>query len=219
MIFKRRVKMHIGLWLAFLLGLYGCGGGNPKVQLSLKDVVQLKSASHVYIVDYPSPEFAWWIMPYSLPFTGVVNLNLEKVEKWLELPFPLEIIDPTHTLRNQIMATLEDKYHFTNLALPQGVSLNENLMDLRKNLSEGKVIDIQTYFWKLVPTGSENGDFLPPKKCRINFNTQGISGLLTLTARMSSTSIYVITHRKWQYMGKGYDRKSTAHFLWLSLLG
>ena len=180
MTYTRRVKIPIGLWLVLLFGLYGCGGGNAKVLLSLEDVAELKNASHVYIVDYPSPEFAWWIMPYSLPFTGVVNLNLEKVEKWLELPSPLELIDPTHTLRNQIMATLEDKYHFTNLALPQGVSLNENLMDLRKNLREGKVIDIQTYFWDLVPTGSENGDFLPPKKMPYQFQYSGIIRFIDL---------------------------------------
>lgn len=172
--------MPIGLCLVLLFGLYGCGGGNAKAQLSLEEVTELKGSSHVYIVDYPSPEFAWWIMPYSLPFTGVVNLNLEKVEKKLELSSPLELIDPTSTLRDQIMATLENRYHFTNLALPHGGSLEENLMDLKEKLGEGKVIDIQTYFWELVPTGSENGDFLPPKKMPYQFQYSGIIRFINL---------------------------------------
>lgn len=179
MIFKRRVKMHIGLWLALMFGLYGCGGGNAKVQLSLEDLAELKSASHVFIVDYPSPEFAWWIMPYSLPFTGVVNLNLEKVQKWLELPSPLELMDPARILKERIMATLEEKYHFTNLALPEGL-LDDDLMDLRNKLKHGKVIDIKTDFWKLVPTGSETSQFLDPKKESYQFQYLGIMRVIDL---------------------------------------
>lgn len=181
MTYTRRVKIPIGLWLVLLFGLYGCGGGNAKVQLSLEDVAELKNASHVYIVDYPSPEFTWTVMTSSLPLpNSVLPLNLAKVEKWLELPSPLELIDPTRTLRIQMMATLEDKYHFTNLVLAEEVSLDDDLMDRRSKLKQGKVIDIKTEFWKLVPAGNPSRPFLPPEKSTYEFHYSGIVRFIDL---------------------------------------
>ncbi len=157
-------------------------------------MAQLKSASHVYIVAYPSPEFIWTIMTSSLPLpNSVLTLNLEKVGKWLELPSPLELMDPTRTLKDMIMATLEEKYHFTNLALAEEVSLDDDLRDLREKLKHGKVIDIKTNFWKLVPTGSETSHFLGPKKESYQFQYLAIVRVIDLD------NPYVIRQRECHY--------------------
>ena len=188
MIVNSIVRMQIGLCLVLLLAVYGCGGGKANMQLSLEEVAQLKHAPHVYIVDYPSPEFTWTIMnspfnrfPLIVP-NAVVSLNLEEVEKWLELPAPLELRDPTHSLRDLIMATLEKKYLFTNLVLPEGVWVDDDLRDLKETLTEGKVIDVKTEFWQIVPGGSESSTdaFLPPKKELYQFQYLAIIRVIDL---------------------------------------
>ena len=186
MIVNSIVRMQRGLCLVLLLAVYGCGGGKANMHLSLEEVAQLKHAPHVYIVDYPSPEFTWTIMnspfnrfPLIVP-NAVVSLNLEEVEKWLELPAPLELRDPTHSLRDLIMATLEKKYHFTNLVLPEGVWGDDDLRDLKETLTEGKVIDVKTEFWQIVPTSYPGERFRPPEKHTYEFHYSGIVRVIDL---------------------------------------
>ena len=71
------------------------------------------------------------------------------------------------------MSTLKDSYRFTNMVPIQGFS-DENIMVLREKLNHGKVIDIKTNFWKLVPTPYPGGRFLPPEKHTYEIHYSGI---------------------------------------------
>ncbi|MGD9850010.1 MAG: hypothetical protein AB7T38_01965 [Nitrospirales bacterium] len=123
------------LLILFLFGISACGKGNAKIQLTPEDVTNLKNASQVYIVDYPSPEFAWWFHNsgyFPFPSGGDRKYSLKEAKERLNKSFFFNLDDPAITLRQKVSDFAKTQIGFTNIKHTSNSFMNDNPMNLKK---------------------------------------------------------------------------------------